>query len=247
VNPVLQDFFALWQKHITPNELKWYCFRLLQDQVETDLASDRIEKRAIQGFTKACETGVPIVNFRAWVYTIARHEAIRGAQYLKKHQFLSLQPDHEPAEISPEPEFNSDPNATPPLLVDAFRYKVINQKEYDVIRYDLSGQFKDRQKLADFLGLSRGNCDVIYLRAIQKMVLAIFTKFVRYLGGPDAVEVIFQHTLHNPPPSFTPQEVTDFMEIVIRHNTKYKPIGNALQSACQKMIRVPEIRSNFFY
>ena len=247
MNPVLQDFFAVWQKHIKPNELKWYCFRLLQDQVETDLARDRIEKRAMQGFIRAQETGVPILNFRAWVYTIARNEVIRSAQFLKKHKLLSLQPDQESAETSSEPELNSDPNAVPPLLTDAFRYKIINQREYDLIRYDLSGQFKDRQKLADFLGLSRGNCDVIYLRAIQKLVLAMFTKFVRYLGGPPAVEVIFQHTLHNPPPSFTPQEVTDFMQIVIRRNTKYKPIGNALQSACQKMIGVPEIRANFLY
>ena len=247
VNSVHQDFFVLWQKHITPNELKWYCYRLLQDQVETELACIRIENRARQGYIKAQAEGIPILKFRAWVYTIARNEALRSAQYLKNHQLRGLLPDQEPIKDSSDPTSDTDSNAIPPLLTDAFQYGVISQQEYDVIRYDLSGQFKDRQRLSEFLGMTRGNCDVIYLRGIRKMVLAIFTTFIRYLGGPAAVEAIFQQTLLNPPPFFTPQEETAFVQIVIKRNTKYKPLGNALQAACQKMIEVPEIRENFLY
>ncbi len=247
VSSASQDFFVLWQKHITPNELKWYCYRLLQDQVETDLACIRIENRSRQGYIKAQAEGIPILKFRAWVYTIARHEVIRSAQYLKKHQLRGLLPDQEPIKDSSDFTLNTNLNAIPPLLTDAFQYGIISQQEYDVIRYDLSGQFRDRQKLSEFLGLTRGNCDVIYLRGIRKMVLAIFTTFIRYLGGPAVVETIFQHTLLNPPPSFTLQEVTAFVQIVIKRNTKYKPLGNALQAACQKMIQVPEIRENFLY
>ncbi|WP_460639773.1 RNA polymerase sigma factor [Larkinella harenae] len=228
--------------------MKRFCYRILKDPVEVEKALIRIEERTRSSYLRKTSANEKIENFKAWVYTIARNEVKRGLDLLDRHRLESLLPEHEPGlQVALPEESAASPMEGPLLLREAFRKKVISDREYDVIRYDLSGFFKDRQEIADQLGITRTNCDVLYLRGIRKIILAFFTRFAKYLGGPAHIEAIFQHVLKNPPPEFTGSEKEAFTQLAVMRNRKYRPTGNAFEAACQKMIQVPAIRDSFLF
>ncbi|MFC1621963.1 RNA polymerase sigma factor [Patescibacteria group bacterium] len=155
--------FGPLYKHYVRHIMKYFSFRLNNNQIAEELTSQTFEK-ALKGLDNFQWQGV---SFSAWLYRIARNTLV---DYYRKNEkrskVSSLDDTFEPEGDSPTP-----PEQVEIAFEQEYLHKLLNelpQRDRDIIYMKFFDGYTNRV-IAKTTGLSETNVGTIVYRAIRKL------------------------------------------------------------------------------